>query len=65
MPHRIAIAALFALGLAGCGVRGNLEVPGAAAGQTEQTANADSGQGKKAGEAPKPHKSTILDGLLQ
>ena len=65
MSRRIAIAALIALGLSGCGVRGNLDVPGAAAGQTEPTASADSGQGKKAGEALKPHKSTILDGLLQ
>ena len=52
--------------LAGCGVRGALEKPSASgAAAPEATAEADSGQGKKAGDAPKPHKGFILDGLLE
>ena len=62
---RIGILAVgLALGLAGCGVRGSLETPKAANEATE-TATADSGQGKKEGEALKPHKGFILDGLLR
>ncbi|MGE0700160.1 MAG: lipoprotein [Hyphomicrobiaceae bacterium] len=56
-------ALLVAVGLAGCGVRGSLENP--AASEAKATASADSGQGKKEGEAPKPHKGFILDGLLR
>ena len=52
--------------LAGCGVRGSLETPQASSGTpASATAQADSGQGKKAGEAPKPHQGFILDKLLQ
>lgn len=54
---------LLALGLAGCGVRGSLELPPAA--EQAQTAQAESGQGKPAGAAPKPHKPFILDRLLR
>ncbi len=63
---KVVTAALLtaSLGLAGCGVRGGLETPGAAQGPSN-TANADSGQGKKAGDAPKPHQPSILDGLLR
>lgn len=56
------LAAIVAAGLAGCGVRGSLEKPVA---ESQTTASADSGQGKKEGEAPKPHKGFILDGLLR
>ncbi|HUS95166.1 MAG TPA: lipoprotein [Hyphomicrobiaceae bacterium] len=56
----LSVAAL----LAGCGVRGSLELPPDAAAQ-QQTADAKSGQGKPAGAAPKPHKGFILDGLLR
>ncbi|MEZ5818472.1 MAG: hypothetical protein R3D44_15445 [Hyphomicrobiaceae bacterium] len=45
----------------GCGVRGSLENPAKAS----STASADSGQGKKESEAPKPHKDFILDGLIR
>ena len=38
---------------------------GAANAPASDTATADSGQGKKEGEAPKPHKDFILDGLLR
>ena len=54
--------------LAACGVRGSLEKPSASATEGAPpagTADADSGQGKKIGDAPKPHKPFILDGLLQ
>jgi predicted small lipoprotein YifL len=52
--------------LAACGVRGALERPSASgAAAPTATADADSGQGKKAGEAPKPHKGFVLDGLLE
>jgi predicted small lipoprotein YifL len=56
----------FACGLAvvltGCGVRGSLETPKAT---PDSTAAADSGQGKPEGDAPKPHKPFVLDGLLR
>jgi predicted small lipoprotein YifL len=60
----IAIVAVLAAaaGLVGCGVRGSLESPVAA---PAETAPADSGQGKKAGDAAKPHQGSILDGLLR
>jgi predicted small lipoprotein YifL len=59
--------ALIATGMAGCGVRGSLEAPRAdgAPADATKTANADSGQGKKQGEAQKPHQGFILDRLLQ
>ena len=62
----ILLAAACVLG--GCGVRGALERPSAAAGgetAPTTTANADSGQGKKIDEAAKPHKDFILDGLIK
>jgi predicted small lipoprotein YifL len=58
-----AVLALLAVSLFGCGVRGSLETPTEAVQNT--TAQADSGQGKKEGEAPKPHQPSILDGLLR
>jgi predicted small lipoprotein YifL len=52
--------------LAGCGVRGSLEKPSASgAVAADETAQADSGQGKKAGDTPKPHKGFVLDKLLE
>ena len=54
--------------LAGCGVRGPVQMPKAeanAAAQPEATASADSGQGKPANAAAKPHQGFILDGLLR
>ena len=47
----------------GCGVRGSLENP--IKSESQATASADSGQGKKEGDAPKPHKGFILDGLIR
>ena len=57
-----AVLAVFALAfaLAGCGVKGSLETP-----RADATAEAQSGQGKPEGTAPKPHKGFILDGLLR
>ena len=51
------------LAVAGCGVRGSLEAPPSA--KADTTAQAESGQGKPAGAAPKPHQGFILDGLLR
>lgn len=55
----LAVCSL-ALVLAGCGVKGSLETP-----RAETTAEAQSGQGKPEGAAPKPHKGFVLDGLLR
>ena len=65
---RWTVLAVLATSVAGCGVRGSLDAPqaaGAPAAEQSQKAPADSGQGKKEGEAPKPHKYFILDGLLR
>ncbi len=60
-----ALLIVTAMSVAGCGVRGALDAPQAATGSTSTTAQAESGQGKKAGEAPKPHQGFILDKLIQ
>lgn len=66
MRSSIVLVVLLASVLAGCGVRGSLETPQASSGApASDTATADSGQGKKAGGAPKPHQGFILDKLLQ
>ena len=59
----LVLAVALAVALSGCGVRGSLENP--ARTETKSTAGADSGQGKAAGEAPKPHRDFVLDGLLR
>ncbi len=60
------IISAMAIAMAGCGVRGALEKPSASgAAAPSATAEADSGQGKKAGDAPKPHQGFILDKLLE
>ncbi len=55
--------------LAGCGVRGPLEMPkadpNAAVPSSGATATAQSGQGKPANTADRPHQSFFLDGLLR
>ena len=51
--------------LAGCGVRGSLDMPPDQRADAATTATADSGQGKPEGAAPKPHKGFVLDGLLR
>jgi len=60
---RLGILLAAALAVAGCGVRGSLEAPPSP--EADTTAQADSGQGKPAGAAPKPHRGFVLDGLLQ
>lgn len=55
------LAAALAVAAGGCGVRGSLENPA----KDSTTATADSGQGKKESDAPKPHKDFILDGLIR
>lgn len=57
----LTVTLAFGLAQGGCGVRGSLENPDRA----ESNATADSGQGKKEGEALKPHKPFILDGLIR
>jgi len=59
----LSILMATALAVAGCGVRGSLEAPPSA--KADTTAQADSGQGKPAGAAPKPHREFVLDGLLR
>jgi predicted small lipoprotein YifL len=49
--------------LGACGTRGSLENPAKPEAQTHATA--DSGQGKKEGDAPKPHKDFFLDWLIR
>jgi len=56
---------LAALTLAGCGVRGALQLPPEAKAKQAQTARADSGQGKPAGATAKPHKPFPLDGFIR
>jgi predicted small lipoprotein YifL len=57
----LAIVVAIAAAMSGCGVRGSLENPA----KDSATATADSGQGKKEDEAPKPHKGFVLDGLIR
>ena len=59
-----AIAIAIGLMLSACGTRGALELP-AEAKASQTTATAESGQGKAEGQASKPHKSFILDGLIR
>jgi predicted small lipoprotein YifL len=61
----VATALLLSSMLGACGVKGPLETPIEAKGPQQATAQADSGQGKAEGAAPKPHKPFILDGLLR
>jgi len=58
----LTVSAL-AFTLSACGVRGGLETPPEA--KSETTAEAQSGEGKPEGAAPKPHKPFVLDGLLR
>jgi predicted small lipoprotein YifL len=60
----LLIAALIGAATAACGTRGSLESP-KAEGNADETATADSGQGKKEGQAPKPHRDFVLDGLIR
>lgn len=63
---RLVVCCTFlAISVAGCGVRGSLELPPEAKAEQAKTAQAESGQGKPAGGAPKPHKPFLLDGLLR
>lgn len=62
---RLSVCVVLAASVAGCGVRGSLDLPPEAKAEQAQTAQADSGQGKPEGDAPKPHKPFILDGLLR
>jgi predicted small lipoprotein YifL len=61
----LALAGVATSLLAACGVRGSLELPPEAKAAESRTATAESGQGKPAGAAPKPHKPFLLDGLIR
>lgn len=65
MTFKTAALLLTALALGGCGVRGALDSPQAAAGGAAPTAQAESGQGKKSGDALKPHQGFILDKIIE
>jgi predicted small lipoprotein YifL len=60
---KLLIVVAATLSLAGCGLKGPLEFPPEA--KSQNSASAESGQGKPADAAPKPHKGFILDGLLR
>jgi predicted small lipoprotein YifL len=65
-PALLVASALLLAGMLGaCGIKGPLETPPESKGPEQATAQADSGQGKAEGTAPKPHKPFILDGLLR
>lgn len=62
-PVRIGLlAVVLGAALAGCGTRSSLDNP---ASEADRAATAESGQGKREGEAPKPHRGFILDGLIR
>jgi len=60
---RLGALVLVAVVLAGCGVKGGLERPPEE--KVTPTASSESGQGKPAGAAPKPHEPFILDRLIR
>ena len=71
--YALAVMVASAL-LAGCGVRGPVQMPKAgsssagsssSAPAADATATAESGQGKPENTAAKPHHGFILDGLLR
>jgi predicted small lipoprotein YifL len=62
---KLALAFSAALALSACGIRGALEPPPEPERTTDTSASADSGQGKPEDAAPKPHKESILDGLIR
>ena len=65
-PALLVASALLLAGMLGaCGIKGPLETPPDAKGAQQATAQAESGQGKAEGAAPKPHKPFILDGLIR
>ena len=61
--RRLAAVALLCAALGACGIKGGLDAPPEA--KADNTATAESGQGKAEGAAAKPHKPFILDGLLR
>ena len=65
----LATAGMLMSVLAGCGLRGPLLMPKEdllpQSADAVETAPAESGQGKPAGAAPKPHKGFVLDDLIR
>lgn len=60
-----ALAALLALSLAGCGVRGSLEAPAEAKAAGTAKSPEAAATGSNSAAPPKPHEGFILDGLLR
>lgn len=61
----MAVLTVVAVLLAGCGLRGPVQMPKSEGQKAADTASAESGQGKPEGAAPKPHQGLIIDGLLR
>lgn len=61
----VLAASLLVGGLAGCGVRGNLESPPEAKATGTATSPEQADAGGNSAAKPKPHKEFILDGLLR
>ena len=59
------VAALLALPLAGCGVRGALDPPPVAKAEGTATSGANADAGDNSAARPKPHRDFVLDGILR
>lgn len=62
---RLAVLALAAAGLAGCGVRGSLDAPSEAKAAGTATSAEAGAAGTNSAAAPKPHRPFVLDGILR
>lgn len=64
-PATCLIAALLALAMASCGVRGSLEAPAEAKAQGKAASAESADAGANSAAKPKPHRDFILDGLVR
>ncbi len=62
---RLAVWALAAAGLAGCGVRGSLDAPHEAKAAGTATSAEAGAAGSNSAATPKPHRPFVLDGILR
>ncbi len=60
-----AVAAVLAVGLTGCGVRGPLEPPPSAKAEGTATSGAAASAGENSASKPEGHRTFVLDGLLR
>jgi predicted small lipoprotein YifL len=65
LASRIALTAVAAVLVAGCGVRGSLEAPADARAQGTATSAESADAGANSAAAKKPHRDFILDGLVR